>query len=143
MGNWPISRMTVTRAPLICAAVRSVSSGVHEKSYSPLSRYNGHTLVSMAPILGRNLSAPGGNVTVNLIEPGTAYGDRLNEVDLRVAKIVRIGRTRTNIGFDIYNLLNANPALTYNAAYSAALPFPRPTGVLTPRFVKLSAQIDF
>ena len=101
------------------------------------------TNAMVAPILGRNLSAPGGNVTVNLIEPGTAYGDRLNEVDLRVAKIVRIGRTRTNVGFDIYNLLNANPSLTYNAAYSAALPFPRPTSVLTPRFVKLSAQIDF
>ena len=31
----------------------------------------------------------------------------------------------------------------YNAAYSTALPFPRPTGVLTPRFAKISAQIDF
>ena len=38
MGKWPISRITVTRAPLIWAAVRSVSSGVHEKSYSPVSR---------------------------------------------------------------------------------------------------------
>jgi hypothetical protein len=44
---------------------------------------------------------------------------------------------------DIYNLFNANPALTYNAAYSPLLPFPRPTGVLTPRFAKVSAQIDF
>lgn len=35
--------------------------------------------------LGRNLSAPGGSVVVNLIEPGTLYGDRLNEVDFRVA----------------------------------------------------------
>ena len=80
---------------------------------------------------------------MNLIEPGPLYGDRLNEFDLRVAKIVRLGRTRTNVGVDVYNLLNANPALTYNAAYSAALPFPRPTGVLTPRFLKFSAQIDF
>ena len=93
--------------------------------------------------LGRNLSAPGGSVVVNLIEPGTTYGDRLNEVDFRVAKLLRFGRTRTNVGVDIYNLFNANPALTYNAAYSAALPFPHPTGVLTPRFAKISAQIDF
>ena len=80
---------------------------------------------------------------MNLIEPGMAYGDRLNEVDLRVAKIIRFGCTRTNVGVDIYNLLNANPALTYNAAYSAGPAVPRPTGVLTPRFFKLSAQIDF
>ena len=98
----------------------------------------------VAPILGRNLSTgPNGNITVNLIEPGTLYGDRVNELDLRVAKIVRVGRTRTNVGFDIYNLLNANPAVVYNAAYSAALPFPRPQSVLTPRFAKFSVQVDF
>ena len=68
---------------------------------------------------------------VNLIEPGTMYGDRLNEVDFRIAKLLRFGRTRTNVGVDVYNVFNANPALTYNAAYSTALPFPRPTGVLT------------
>ena len=120
-----------------------VSGTYRSEQGAPLAANFVVTNAMVAPILGRNLSAPGGNVTVNLIEPGTAYGDRLNEVDLRVAKIVRIGRTRTNVGFDMYNLLNANPALTYNAAYSAALPFPRPTSVLTPRFFKLSAQIDF
>ena len=55
---------------------------------------------------------------MNLIEPGTMYGDRLNEVDFRIAKLLRFGRTRTNVGVDIYNLFNANPALTYNAAYA-------------------------
>ena len=92
--------------------------------------------------LGRNLSVRDG-VTVNLIGRGSLYGDRVNEVDLRVAKIVRLGRTRTNVGVDFYNALNANPALTYNAAYAATLPFPRPTGVLQARFAKFSAQIDF
>jgi hypothetical protein len=82
-------------------------------------------------------------VTVNLIPPGSLYGDRVNEVDLRIAKILRFGRTRTNVGVDFYNALNANPALTYNAAYAATLPFPRPTAVLQARFLKFSAQIDF
>ena len=41
------------------------------------------------PILGRNLSS--GNVTVNLVEPGTLYGARQNNIDLRVAKILRFG----------------------------------------------------
>ena len=59
-----------------------------------------------APSLGRDLSA--GNVTVNLIEPGTFYADRSNNIDLRVAKILRFGRTRAQIGFDIYNLTNTD-----------------------------------
>jgi hypothetical protein len=37
------------------------------------------------------------------------YGDRLNEVDFRIAKLLRFGRTRTNVGVGIYNLFNANP----------------------------------
>jgi hypothetical protein len=120
-----------------------VSGTFRSEQGAPLAANFTVTNAMVAAELGRNLSAPGGSVVVNLIEPGTMYGDRLNEVDFRIAKLLRFGRTRTNVGVDIYNLFNANPALTYNAAYSTALPFPRPTGVLTPRFAKISAQIDF
>jgi hypothetical protein len=92
--------------------------------------------------LGRNLSGVP-FVMVNLIEPGTLYGDRVNEVDFRIAKILKFGRTRTNVGVDVYNVLNANPALTYNPAFTATTPWPRPNGVLQARFAKISAQIDF
>ena len=54
------------------------------------------------PTLGRPFSNNAPNVTVNLVEPGTLYGDRINEIDLRFAKILRFGRTRTNLGFDVY-----------------------------------------
>ena len=54
------------------------------------------------------LSGGAANVTVNLIEPGTLYGDRRNNLDFRVAKIFRYGRTRTQIGLDIYNLTNTD-----------------------------------
>jgi hypothetical protein len=94
--------------------------------------------------LGRPLSNNAANVTVNLIEPGTLYGDRVNEFDVRLAKILRFGRTRTNIGFDIYNILNSAPVLTYNQSYSpTTTTWLTPTSVLQPRFLKFSAQIDF
>ena len=38
IGKWPSSGMMVRRAPGIDWAVRRVSSGVHEKSYSPVRR---------------------------------------------------------------------------------------------------------
>ena len=55
--------------------------------------------------LNRPFAGTGGQtITVNLVEPGTLYGDRVNQIDLRFAKILRFGRTRTNVGFDIYNI---------------------------------------
>ena len=74
-----------------------------------------------AQTLGRPLAGTTPNITVNLIAPGTLYGDRVNEVDFRIAKVLRFGRTRTNVGFDIYNVLNANPVLTYNGAFTPIL----------------------
>ena len=69
--------------------------------------------------------------------------DRVNEIDLRIAKVLRFGRTRTNVGFDIYNLMNSNPILTYNTAYNPTGNWLVPTSVLQSRFVKISASIDF
>ncbi len=100
--------------------------------------------------LGRAFANNAPNVTVNLVEPGTLYGDRVNEVDMRFAKILRFGRTRTNVGFDVYNILNSNPILTYNQAFNptintvnASANWLAPQSTLQPRFVKFSAQIDF
>ena len=57
------------------------------------------------------------NVTVNLLAPGDVWGDRVNEVDLRVAKILRFGRTRTNVGLDLYNVFNSSAVLNYNQTF--------------------------
>jgi hypothetical protein len=97
--------------------------------------------------LNRAFAGVGGQtVTVNLIEPGTLHGDRVNQIDLRVAKILRFRRTRTNVGFDISNLTNAAPVLTYNETFipgQAVSTWLTPTSVLQPRYVKVSAQVDF
>src|SRR5207249_7990098 len=37
----------------------------------------------VAPSLGRPLSANAPNVTINLVRPGSLYGDRRNQLDLR------------------------------------------------------------
>jgi len=93
-----------------------------------------------AQSLGRQLSGGAANATVNLIPPGTMYGDRLNQVDLRFSKTLRFGRTRTALNFDLYNALNASPVTTASAAYATFL---QPQQVLGSRFGKMSFQFNF
>ena len=94
------------------------------------------------PSLGRPLSS--GNVTVNLIEPNTLYSDRRNNLDFRVAKIFRYGRTRTQVGLDIYNLTNTDVVTSFNQTYSpTSATWLTPTGIQPARYLKLNAQFDF
>ena len=46
---------------------------------------------TVAQSLGRPPSGNVTNVTVNLLEPGSRYGDRINQLDFRFAKILRFG----------------------------------------------------
>jgi hypothetical protein len=97
----------------------------------------------VAQSLGRLPSGNVTNVTVNLVAPGSMYGDRLNELDLGIAKLLSFGRTRTKVGADIYNLLNSSAILTYNNAFIPGGAWLQPNSVLTGRLVRISAQFDF
>jgi hypothetical protein len=98
---------------------------------------------AVAPSLGRNLSGNAPNVTVNLVAPGTMSGDRINQFDVRVAKILRYGQSRTMVALDIYNALNSSAALTYNNAFVPDAPWPRPNTILTPRFFRVTIETEF
>jgi hypothetical protein len=104
---------------------------------------------TIAQSLGR---LPSGNVTfvtVNLVEPGTLYGDRINQLDFRIAKLLRFSSKRAMVALDIYNALNANPILTYNNAFVPNGPWLQPRSfagagaVLTGRLFRISAEFSF
>jgi hypothetical protein len=109
----------------------------------PLAANYGVANSAVSPSLGRNLAGNAPNVTVNLVPPGTLYGDRTNQIDLRLAKILKFGRTRTQVGLDVYNALNSSAVLGYNQAYILNGAWLTPNSVITGRFAKISAQFDF
>jgi hypothetical protein len=90
--------------------------------------------------LGRPLAAAA-NVTVPLIAPYQAYGDRITQVDMRIGKILRFGRTRSNLSLDVINLFNSNDNLAYQTLLSPT--WPAPTTVLLPRIFRLNFGIDW
>jgi hypothetical protein len=95
--------------------------------------------------LGRDLSAGAQTIVVDLIEPGSINGDRLNQLDLRFGKVIRTGGVRSVISFDLYNSLNTNAALTESSFYrnTTISGWRIPTSILTARFFKISAQLNF
>ena len=83
---------------------------------------------------------------VNLVLPGTIYGDRINAVDMRFSKVLRFGAKRANVGVDLYNIFNANTPTNYETVFDPATSgarWMRPTGVLAPRFARVNMQLDF
>jgi hypothetical protein len=82
-----------------------------------------------------------GSLTVNLVEPGSMYGDRLNRVDLRVGKRMRIGPARLQPYVDLLNVFNASPVISLNNTYGPA--WQRPLTILVGRMVQIGAQVDF
>jgi hypothetical protein len=101
-----------------------------------------YTNAQIAPSLGRNLSAgPNSVVSTQIVPPGTIYGDRLNQLDLRFTKNIKRGGVRVQPQFDIYNLLNNNAVLSLNNTYGAA--WQRPVAIEPGRLIKVGIQLNF
>ena len=59
------------------------------------------------------------------------------------AKILRFGRSRSTFALDLYNALNSSAVLTYNTAFVPGGTWLQPLTILTPRFVRITGEIDF
>jgi hypothetical protein len=127
-----------------------VSAGIQSSPGVEVAANFNATNAFTQPSLGRALSGGVSNVSVNLVSPGTLYGDRVNQVDLRVGKTFKFaGRGRLNTNVDLYNVFNANPATQQQNNFSTTVFAPTatawqaPQAVLPARIVKISAQFDF
>ncbi len=93
--------------------------------------------------LGRPQAGGGANLTINLVEPGSMYGNRVNQLDFRVAKLLRFSSTRTMVGLDLFNALNSGAILSYNNSFVPGGTWLQPVTILTGRMVKFSAEFTF
>jgi hypothetical protein len=88
-----------------------------------------------------------GNSTINLIDSEhRIYADnRRTQVDMRFAKVFRFGRTRTDVGVDLWNLFNTNYATGYQGTFTTAADstWGRPNAIYPPRFVRLNFTVNF
>ena len=125
-----------------------VSGTLRSDQGAPLAANWNAPVALVSAALGRPAAVVGTTVPISLVAPGQVWGDRVNALDLRFAKILRFGRTRNTIGIDVYNVTNSGAILTYNQTFNPATTtgsqaWMAPLSVLTPRFLKIGVQIDF
>lgn len=139
---------------LISANIRSVPNaniGMGSNSATNGASRNANDNVPNAVVqqaLGRlpNGGLPNGTTSVNLLIPGQLYGPRVTQVDMRFAKVLKFGRTKADVGVDLYNLFNTSDQVgfieTYDFATNGAT-YMQPNAIVPPRFVRFNVRVNF
>jgi hypothetical protein len=93
-----------------------------------------------------------GNTNIEILDNDhRLFSDsRRTQIDMRLAKILRFGSRRADLGVDLGNLLNTNYATTFENTYqytvgntAAGGTWNNPTAIYTPRFVRWNLTVDF
>jgi hypothetical protein len=128
---------TIPRADvLVSATYQSIPGPVIQANYVVTQRAPGVPLVGSPTATVALLPATGGVAGF-----GAEYGERLNQIDLRIGKLLRAGRIRSTVNVDVFNVFNRSAVTAENPSFPAA--FRRPTQIMLARFVKIGAQFDF
>jgi hypothetical protein len=81
------------------------------------------------------------SLSIALVPTGSAYYDRLNQLDLGVRKLFRIGRYQYSGQIDLFNFLNTDYIKSQETTWGSSLGVPLST--LQPRTLRLAMQLRF
>ena len=116
----------------------------------PISATYAAPNAAISPSLGRNLGSCRGAATctaslnLELVQPGTNYEDRLQQVDFRFSKRFVFGRLNARANLDLSNIFNASNVYTTNTGFSTVnSQWLVPYEVMGGRLARISGQIDF
>jgi hypothetical protein len=144
LASYTIPKVDVLLSGVFRSNPNTVPSGNPASTGGSLSANYTMTNAQIIAALGRSLPGNAQTRNIDLLLSNQVYGDRLNSMDLRVAKVLRLGTTRTTVGLDLYNALNANTPTTYNQGYGTdGATWLRPTAILNPRFVRFNVTVDY
>ena len=124
------------------AGATSASNGTSRNANAPVPNLVVQQTLGRLPANGLS----NGTTTVNLLSPAQLYGNRISQVDMRFAKIVRFGRAKADVGFDLYNLFNTDHTTGYIETFdwaTSGATWLRPNAIVAPRFVRFNVTINF
>ena len=124
------------------STVLTTGTGTNKVTDWQWARYSAPNSI-IAPSLGRNLSSGAfGSARIELVDPHTDIPDRLNQIDVRLTKNVRLAEgQRLELQLDVFNALNASTIVTINTTYGGS--WLEPLQVMDGRFLKFGARYSF
>jgi Carboxypeptidase regulatory-like domain len=128
-GSYPLPGNFV-----VAGALQSLPGAEYEANYNA-------TTAEVATSLGRPLAGGAKTVLVPLVAPNTLFGGRINRLDIRVTKVLTMGRKRIQINLDAYNALNSSAVTAINSTFDAR--WLQPNTVIDPRLLQISGQLSF
>jgi Carboxypeptidase regulatory-like domain len=146
LANYIVPKIDVQVSAILRSQANTSPGGQVGSNGASLSANYNITNAQVIAALGRPLAGNAQNTSVDLTRPGELYADRINSVDMRFAKILRFGRTRSTVGIDLYNMLNANTGTAFQQTFDPlnnGATWLRPTQILNPRFVRFNVTVDF
>lgn len=82
-------------------------------------------------------------IAVPLVAPGSEFLDRVNQVDLSVAKWFTLRGVRVQGQVDLFNAFNRSPVIDVRSADYGTTAYLQPSRVLQGRLVRLGAQVKW
>ena len=88
--------------------------------------------------------ARGGTLTTSrYVDNSTQWEPQVNQIDLRLTKILRFGGGLIRANFDVFNILNASAVTRVLDTYSDPGTYPSVTGIMNGRLFKFGATVDW
>jgi hypothetical protein len=87
----------------------------------------------------------GGSTNINLLQPGDVWNDYYKILDARLIKTFTIGRLKTTVMGEFYNILNMTNVVSVSEAFSTANPaaWSRPNALQRGRLIRGGLQMRF
>lgn len=83
------------------------------------------------------------NLNVPLAAPGTNFAERVNQLDLSLAKWFQVGKTRLQGQFDVFNALNRNDVLSVRSLNFGTTSYLQPSSILQGRILRIATQVKW
>jgi hypothetical protein len=82
-------------------------------------------------------------LNVPLIAPGITSSDRINQLDLTIARAVKVGTVSLKPEFSLFNVFNNRAMLTVRSQNYLTSSYLQPSSVLQPRLVRIGVQVNW